>query len=93
MHPLVLLIMRDRPGNPYNWPDEFCHALVEGGLQVIRFDNRDYRALHTHEGCPASGSARGARRRPVVGVLHAVGYGCRRGGIAGCARLREGRTL
>src|ERR1039457_5525145 len=30
-----------------NWPDAFCHGLVEGGLQVIRFDNRDS-GLSTH---------------------------------------------
>jgi pimeloyl-ACP methyl ester carboxylesterase len=30
-----------------HWPDAFCHALVAGGLQVIRFDNRDA-GLSTH---------------------------------------------
>ena len=30
-----------------NWPDAFCHALVDRGLQVIRFDNRDA-GLSTH---------------------------------------------
>lgn len=24
-----------------HWPDAFCNALLDGGLQVIRFDNRD----------------------------------------------------
>ncbi len=44
--PVVLLIMG--VGAQYiHWPDTFCHALVEGGLQVIRFDNRDV-GLSTH---------------------------------------------
>jgi pimeloyl-ACP methyl ester carboxylesterase len=38
--PLVLLIM-GIAAQSINWPDAFCHALVEGGLQVVRFDNRD----------------------------------------------------
>jgi pimeloyl-ACP methyl ester carboxylesterase len=29
------------------WPDDFCSALVDRGLQVIRFDNRDV-GLSTH---------------------------------------------
>jgi len=44
--PVVLLIM-GIAGQLVNWPDAFCHALVEGGLQVIRFDNRDS-GLSTH---------------------------------------------
>ena len=24
-----------------SWPDEFCQALVQGGLRVVRLDNRD----------------------------------------------------
>jgi pimeloyl-ACP methyl ester carboxylesterase len=44
--PLVLLIM-GIAAQSINWPDAFCHALVEGGLQVIRFDNRDS-GLSTH---------------------------------------------
>lgn len=24
-----------------HWPDDFCHMLVDRGLQIIRFDNRD----------------------------------------------------
>jgi pimeloyl-ACP methyl ester carboxylesterase len=30
-----------------HWPDSFCHALVDRGLQLIRFDNRDS-GLSTH---------------------------------------------
>jgi pimeloyl-ACP methyl ester carboxylesterase len=44
--PVVLLIMG--VGAQYiHWPEAFCHALAEGGLQVIRFDNRDV-GLSTH---------------------------------------------
>ena len=46
MRLLVLLIMG--VGAQYiHWPDAFCQALVESGLQVIRFDNRDV-GLSTH---------------------------------------------
>src|ERR1035438_7795108 len=44
--PVVLLIM-GIAAQSINWPYGFCHALVEGGLQVIRFDNRDS-GLSTH---------------------------------------------
>jgi len=44
--PVVLLIM-GVAGQSIHWPDAFCHALVEDGLQVIRFDNRDV-GLSTH---------------------------------------------
>jgi hypothetical protein len=44
--PVVLLIM-GIAAQSIKWPDAFCHALVEGGLQVIRFDNRDS-GLSTH---------------------------------------------
>ena len=44
--PLVLLIM-GIAAQSINWPDAFCHALVDRGLQVIRFDNRDS-GLSTH---------------------------------------------
>ncbi|HSY77207.1 MAG TPA: alpha/beta hydrolase [Bacteroidia bacterium] len=42
--PPILLIMG---GQMYAWPDGFCTELVNGGLQVIRFDNRDC-GLSTH---------------------------------------------
>jgi len=38
--PLVLLIM-GIAAQSIAWPDAFCHVLVDRGLQVIRFDNRD----------------------------------------------------
>jgi pimeloyl-ACP methyl ester carboxylesterase len=44
--PVVLLIM-GVGGQFIHWPDAFCVALVEDGLQVIRFDNRDV-GLSTH---------------------------------------------
>jgi pimeloyl-ACP methyl ester carboxylesterase len=44
--PAVLLIM-GLGGQSIHWPDDFCRMLVERGLQVIRFDNRDS-GLSTH---------------------------------------------
>lgn len=44
--PLVLLIM-GVAAQSIHWPDAFCHGLVDRGLQVIRFDNRDA-GLSTH---------------------------------------------
>lgn len=38
--PPVLLIMGGA-AQLIHWPDPFCNALVDAGLQVIRFDNRD----------------------------------------------------
>ncbi len=44
--PAILLIM-GIAAQSIHWPDAFCHALVDSGLQVIRFDNRDS-GLSTH---------------------------------------------
>jgi pimeloyl-ACP methyl ester carboxylesterase len=44
--PAALLIM-GVAAQSIHWPDEFCHALVDRGLQIIRFDNRDA-GLSTH---------------------------------------------
>jgi len=44
--PPVLLIM-GAAAQLIHWPDPFCQVLVERGLQVIRFDNRDA-GLSTH---------------------------------------------
>lgn len=44
--PGVLLIM-GIAAQLIHWPDEFCQTLVDRGLQVIRFDNRDA-GLSTH---------------------------------------------
>jgi pimeloyl-ACP methyl ester carboxylesterase len=44
--PPVLLIM-GLSAQAIHWPDAFCHGLLDRGLQVIRFDNRDS-GLSTH---------------------------------------------
>src|SRR4051794_5296523 len=44
--PPVLLVM-GLGTQMLGWPDEFCEALVDRGLHVIRFDNRDV-GLSTH---------------------------------------------
>jgi len=44
--PVALLIM-GVAGQSIHWPDSFCRALVDRGLQVVRFDNRDA-GLSTH---------------------------------------------
>ena len=44
--PVVLLIM-GIAAQSIAWPDAFCHALVDRGLHVVRFDNRDV-GLSTH---------------------------------------------
>ncbi|HYK18619.1 MAG TPA: alpha/beta hydrolase [Bryobacteraceae bacterium] len=50
--PTALLIM-GVGAQMIHWPDAFCHALAERGLQVLRFDNRDS-GLSTHmQGTPA----------------------------------------
>lgn len=45
-HPPVFLLMGGG-AQMYAWPDGFCQELVNRGLQVIRFDNRDT-GLSTH---------------------------------------------
>ena len=44
--PLVLLIM-GIGAQSVNWPEGFCRALADRGLQLVRFDNRDS-GLSTH---------------------------------------------
>src|SRR6478735_4347294 len=44
--PVVLLIM-GIAAQSIHWPDAFCRGLVDRGLQIIRFDNRDS-GLSTH---------------------------------------------
>jgi pimeloyl-ACP methyl ester carboxylesterase len=44
--PAVLLIM-GLAAQSIHWPDNFCQALVDHDLQIIRFDNRDS-GLSTH---------------------------------------------
>jgi len=43
----VVLLIMGLAAQSIHWPDEFCHVLVDSGLQVIRFDNRDA-GLSTH---------------------------------------------
>ena len=42
-----MLLIMGIAAQSIHWPDEFCQALVNRGLQVIRFDNRDS-GLSTH---------------------------------------------
>jgi pimeloyl-ACP methyl ester carboxylesterase len=50
--PVVLLIMGGG-AQMISWPDAFCQALVDHGLQVIRFDNRDVgRSTHITDAPP-----------------------------------------
>src|SRR5712691_6081858 len=44
--PVVLLIMGGG-AQSIAWPDGFCHALIDHGLHIVRFDNRDV-GLSTH---------------------------------------------
>ena len=46
-HAPALLLIMGVGGQLIHWPDSFCRALVDRGLQVIRFDNRDS-GLSTH---------------------------------------------
>jgi pimeloyl-ACP methyl ester carboxylesterase len=48
--PAVLLI-QGLGGQLVDWPDGFCAQLVERGLYVVRFDNRDV-GLSSHSGVP-----------------------------------------
>ncbi len=67
-HPPVLLIM-GIAGQLISWPDGFCAALVERGLQVIRFDNRDVgESTHVTEAYTLSDMA-----ADTVGLLDALG--------------------
>ena len=61
--PTLLLIM-GLGGQLIDWPDGFCHQLVDRGLHVVRYDNRDV-GLSTHLPGPVD----------VFAVLQAVGNG------------------
>jgi pimeloyl-ACP methyl ester carboxylesterase len=67
--PAVLLIMGI--GVQFiHWPESFCQALVDNGLQVIRFDNRDSgRSTHMTEAPPPNLPA------ALAGDLSSVSYG------------------
>jgi pimeloyl-ACP methyl ester carboxylesterase len=67
--PLLLLIMGGG-AQSIAWPDAFCHALVDRGLQIVRFDNRDV-GLSTHiTGAPPPDirAALGIEQAHVVGA-------------------------
>ena len=72
--PPVLLLMGGG-AQMISWPDGFIADLAARGLQPIRFDNRDVgRSTHMRRRA-AAGPDRGAGRRPVLGLLHAVRHG------------------
>ncbi|MEV6038427.1 hypothetical protein AB0L65_45275 [Nonomuraea sp. NPDC052116] len=55
--PPVLLVM-GLAGQLINWPDGLCAELVDRGLHVIRFDNRDSGlSTHLHDAPPPDLSA------------------------------------
>jgi pimeloyl-ACP methyl ester carboxylesterase len=66
--PVVLLVM-GIAAQSIHWPDAFCHALVDGGLHVIRFDNRDV-GLSTH----LTGSPPPDLLAALAGDLSSVSY-------------------
>ena len=67
--PPVLLVMG--LGAQYHfWPDGFCDALVQRGLRVIRFDNRDV-GESTH--LPVAGYTLSDMAADAVGLIRALG--------------------
>lgn len=55
--PLLLMIMGGA-AQMIHWPDAFCNMLVESGLQIIRFDNRDAgHSTHLTDAPPANVAA------------------------------------
>jgi pimeloyl-ACP methyl ester carboxylesterase len=70
-HPPVILVM-GLGAQLHYWPDGFCQALVDRGLFVVRFDNRDT-GLSTHlpDG-PQYGLE--AMAADVVGLVRALGH-------------------
>lgn len=47
LHAPVALLIMGVAAQSIHWPDSFCNALRDRGLQVVRFDNRDA-GLSTH---------------------------------------------
>jgi pimeloyl-ACP methyl ester carboxylesterase len=49
-----LLMIMGGAAQMIHWPDAFCNLLVEHGLHIIRFDNRDAgHSTHMHDAPPA----------------------------------------
>ena len=74
------------------WEDDFCAALAERGLWVVRFDNRDVgKSTQIDWKPPADAGAAVAERKTsdrIAGALSAQGHGRRRGRADGRARHR-----
>lgn len=69
-NPPVLLVM-GLGAQLVAWPDGLCNALVDRGLHVIRFDNRDVgQSTHFHHGPPYTLSDMAA---DAVGLLDTLG--------------------
>ena len=68
LHPVVLLVM-GLGQQLVNWPDDFCEALVDGGLCVVRYDHRDTGLSTKMEGAGTVGVVQAfMRRRLGLGV-------------------------
>lgn len=65
----VLLLIMGVAAQSIHWPDGFCHELVDRGLQLIRFDNRDI-GLSTH----LTNSLRPDLPAVLAGDLSSVSY-------------------
>ncbi|BBX18606.1 hydrolase [Mycolicibacterium duvalii] len=64
--PAVLLIM-GLGAQLVFWRDAFCHKLIEQGLRVIRFDNRDVGLSSKFDGHRTLGSQVGNMARSLIG--------------------------
>ena len=69
---LLLLMGNSAPG--LMWPDAFCAMLAEGGLRVIRFDQRDT-GLSTYLDFDATPYDLDDLGRDALGLLDALGVG------------------
>ena len=86
--PPVLLVM-GLGAQMLGWPDGFCDALVAHGAARHPVRQPRHRPVESHDGCAAARRARGAARRHLVGVVHAVGHGRRRRRAARRARAGQ----
>ena len=65
-HPAVLLIM-GLGAQLLFWQEDFCRKLVDQGLRVIRYDNRDVGLSTYYDGQRTKGSQIGNMARSVLG--------------------------